>query len=72
MNRMLAKLGAVMVMGLVLLSNQGCNKKWLQSDGEGRSESGSAKLPSMSGGGSSSELRGFVIHRRNNWSKADI
>lgn len=59
MNRMLAKLGAVMVMGLVLLSNQGCNKKWLQSDGEGRSESGNAKLPSMSGGGSSGELRGF-------------
>lgn len=59
MNGVLAKCGAVVMIGLVLLSNQGCNKKWLQSDGEGKAESGSSKLPNMSGGGSSSELSGF-------------
>ena len=59
MNGVLAKCGAVVMMGLVLLSNQGCNKKWLQSDGEGKAESGSSKLPNMSGGGSNSELSGF-------------
>src|SRR6185312_6287372 len=59
MNRLIMKSGAVMVMGLALLSNQGCNTKWLQSDGEGKAESGSSKLPNMSGGGSSNELSGF-------------
>ncbi|BFU92329.1 MAG: Peptidoglycan-associated protein [Nitrospira sp.] len=59
MNGVLAKSGAVVMLGLVLLSNQGCNKKWLQSDGEGKAESRSSKLPNMSGGGSNSELSGF-------------
>lgn len=59
MNRVIAKSGVVMVMGVVLLSNQGCNTKWLQSDGKGGSGSESSKLPNMSGGGSSGELSGF-------------
>lgn len=59
MHRLIMKSGAVVVMGLALLSNQGCNTKWLQSDGEGKVGSGSSKLPNMSGGGSSGELSGF-------------
>ena len=59
MNRAIVKSGAVVVMGLVLLSNQGCNTKWLQSDGEGKAGSGNSKLPNMSGEGSSGELSGF-------------
>lgn len=59
MNRLIMKSGAVMVMGLALLSNQGCNTKWLQSDGEGKAGSGSSKLPNMSGGDSRGELSGF-------------
>ncbi len=59
MNRVIAKSGVVMVMALVLLSNQGCNTKWLKSDGDGGSGSGSSKLPNLSGGGSSGELSGF-------------
>jgi peptidoglycan-associated lipoprotein len=59
MNRVLAKSGAVMVMGIVLLSNQGCNTKWLKSEGEGGSGSASSKVPSISGGGASGELSGF-------------
>lgn len=59
MNRLIMKSGAVMVVGLALLSNQGCNTKWLQSDGEGKAGGGSSKLPNMSGGGSSGELSGF-------------
>jgi peptidoglycan-associated lipoprotein len=48
-----------MVMGIVLLSIQGCNTKWLKSDGEGGSGSASSKVPNISGGGSSGELSGF-------------
>src|SRR5574337_1415223 len=59
MNKVMAKSGALMVMGLTLLLSQGCNTKWLKSDGEAGSESGSAKLPSMSRLGSSGELSGF-------------
>lgn len=59
MNRVLTKSGAVMVMGIVLLSNQGCNTKWLKSEGEGGSGSASSKVPSISGGGASGELSGF-------------
>ncbi len=59
MNRVLTKSGAVVMMGLILLSSQGCNTKWLQSDGEGRAGGGSSKLPNMSGEGRSSELSGF-------------
>lgn len=59
MNKVLAKSGVLMVMGVTLLLNQGCNTKWLKSDGEHGSGSGSEKLPSMPGLGSSGELSGF-------------
>ena len=59
MNNMIAKSGAVVVMGLILLSNQGCNTKWLKSDGEGGTGNESSKLPNMSRGGPSGELSGF-------------
>lgn len=59
MYRVIAKSGAMVVMGIALLSNQGCNTKWLQSDGEGKSGSESSKLPNISGNSSSGELSGF-------------
>ncbi len=59
MNRVIAKSGAVVVMVLVLFSSQGCNTKWLKSDGDGGSASGGSKLPNLSGGDSSGELSGF-------------
>lgn len=62
MNRVLAKSGVVMAMGVVLLSSQGCNTKWLKSEGEGGAGSASLKVPSMSRGGSSGELSGFSRH----------
>ena len=60
MNRAtLVKFGAVMVMGIVLLSNQGCNTKGLKSDSEGGRGSGSVgtKLAPVSGGGSSGDTK---------------
>lgn len=59
MNGVLTKSGTVVLMGLVLLSNQGCSTKWLQTDGEGKSGSASSKLPNTSGGGTTGELSGF-------------
>jgi peptidoglycan-associated lipoprotein len=59
MNRVLAKSGAVVVMGLVLLSNEGCNTKWVQSDGKSGSGSESSKHPNVSRESSSGELSGF-------------
>jgi peptidoglycan-associated lipoprotein len=69
MNKMVSKSGVVAVlMGMILLSNQGCGMKWLQSGGEsesGSAQSGSAaggassNLPGISRGGSSGELSGF-------------
>ena len=75
MKRALAKSGAVMLMGIVLLSNQGCNTKGLKSESEGERGSGSvgtmlpptsggnssgdATLPTLSGESSSGELSGF-------------
>ena len=75
MYRALAKTGAVMVMGIVLLSNQGCNTKWPKSESKGEPGSGSVgttlppisggnssgdtKLPALSGESSSGELSGF-------------
>lgn len=53
MKRKIAKSGAAVIMGMILLSSQGCGMKWLQSDGE------SDNLPKISGGGSSGELSGF-------------
>lgn len=52
MNKIVAKSGAVIIMGMVLLSSEGCGTKWMQSDGENG-------LPKISGGGSSGELSGF-------------
>ena len=48
-----------MVMGIVLLSNQGCNTKGLKSDSEGGRGSGSVgtKLAPVSGGGSSGDTK---------------
>lgn len=61
MNKVVARCGAVMAMGIVLLSNQGCNTKWLKSEGEsGGAGNASSKLPNISGGGSGSELSGFA------------
>ena len=36
MNRVLVKSGTVMAIGILLLSNQGCNTKWLKSGDEGK------------------------------------
>ena len=59
MNRALAKSGAVMLMGIVLLSNQGCNTKGLKSESEGERGSGSVgtKLPPISGENSSGDTK---------------
>ena len=57
MKRALAKSGAVMLMGIVLLSNQGCSTKGLKSESEGEGGSGSVgtMLPPLSGGGLSDD-----------------
>ncbi|MBH0199655.1 MAG: OmpA family protein [Nitrospira sp.] len=52
MNRTVTQAGALIVMGVVLLTTQGCGMKWLQADGE-------AEIPKISRGGSSGELSGF-------------
>ncbi len=52
MNRMIAKSGAMVIMGMIVLSSQGCGTKWLQSDGDG-------DIPKISRGSSSGELSGF-------------
>lgn len=66
MNRMVLKSGVVALMGMILLSSQGCGMKWLQSGGEsdsGSTQSGSgaasSNIPGISRGGSSGELSGF-------------
>ena len=61
MNRALAISGAVMLIGIILLSNQGCNRKLLkpESEGERVSERVDTKPPSLSGESSSGELSGF-------------
>jgi peptidoglycan-associated lipoprotein len=59
MTRVVAKLGAVVAVGLLFLSDQGCSKKWVQSESEGGSGSTSSKAPTISGGNSSGELKGF-------------
>jgi len=45
--------------GLLFLSDQGCSKKWVQSESEGGSGSTSSKAPTISSGSSSGELKGF-------------
>ena len=57
MNRALAKSGAVLVMGIVLLSNQGCSTKWPKPEGQHGSGSAGTKLPTLSGGDSSGNTR---------------
>jgi peptidoglycan-associated lipoprotein len=60
MNSTLTKSRAMMVIiGVVLFLNQGCNTKWLKSEGERGSGSASSTLPNLSGSGSSGELSGF-------------
>lgn len=59
MNSVLIKSGVAVIMGLMLLSSQGCNTKWLKSGSESESSHGSSKLPTMSGDGSNRELSGF-------------
>lgn len=59
MTRVTAKLGVVVAVGFLFLSDQGCSKKWVQSESEGGSGSTSSKAPSISGGGSNGELKGF-------------
>ncbi len=59
MNRVLAKSGAVMLMGVVLLLNQGCSAKLAKSESEGERVLGSVatKLPPISGENSSSDTK---------------
>src|SRR5688572_27343014 len=59
MYRALAKTGAVMVMGIVLLSNQGCNTKLPKSESKGEPGSGSVgtTLPPISRGNSSGDTK---------------
>jgi len=52
MNRTVTQAGAVVVMGVMLLANQGCGIKWVKADGEG-------DVPKISRGGASGELSGF-------------
>ncbi|NJL17484.1 MAG: OmpA family protein, partial [Nitrospira sp.] len=59
MNRVIVKSGMMMALAVILVSVQGCSKKWVQSDSESGSGSASSKLPNISGGGSSGELSGF-------------
>lgn len=66
MNRALATSGAVMLMGIVLLSNQGCNPKLLKPESEGERvlESVGTKPPSMSGENSSGDTKLPPIGRK--------
>ncbi|MCS6305736.1 MAG: OmpA family protein [Nitrospira sp.] len=59
MNTALAKFGAVVVMGIVLLSDQGCNTKGLKSESEGERGSASVgtKLPSIFGESSNGDTK---------------
>jgi peptidoglycan-associated lipoprotein len=59
MTRTVAKSGAVVAMGILLLLTQGCNTKWVKSEGDGGAGSTGSKLPTISGGSSSGELSGF-------------
>ena len=52
MNRTVTQAGALVVMGMIFLANQGCGMKWVQAEGEG-------DVPKISRGGASGELSGF-------------
>lgn len=60
MTRVVTQVAAVAVVGLLFLSDQGCSKKWVQSESEGGSGSTSSKTPTISGGRSSGDLKGFA------------
>lgn len=59
MNRTTAKSVVVIAIAAVVLSTQGCGKKWVQSDNDSGSGNMSSKLPNISGGSSNGELSGF-------------
>ena len=59
MTKVVAKSGVVVAIGILLLSTQGCNTKWVKSEAESGSGSASSKLPNLSGGKSGGELSGF-------------
>src|SRR5215204_766154 len=61
MERTVGKCMAMTAIGLMLLANQGCGVKWLQSGGDSQSASdqGSSNYPGFSRGGASGELSGF-------------
>lgn len=44
MTRLVVKLGVVVAVGLLFLSNQGCSKKWVQSESEGDPEAAVRRL----------------------------
>lgn len=52
MNRTVIQAGALVIMGVIFLANQGCGIKWVKADGEG-------DIPKISRGGASGELSGF-------------
>lgn len=52
MNRTVTQAGALVIMGVIFLANQGCGMKWVKADGEG-------EPPKISRGESSGELSGF-------------
>ena len=74
MNRAVAKAGGIVIAGMVLVLNQGCGMKWLQTGGETESASTSAsrpgltnpdrhsQLPSLAPDRSNHELSGFSQH----------
>lgn len=59
MTKVVARSGAVVAIGILLLSAQGCNTKWVKSGEESGAGSGGSKLPTLSGGSSGGELSGF-------------
>jgi peptidoglycan-associated lipoprotein len=60
MNRVTTKSVVAIAVAALMLSTQGCGKKWVQSDNDsGSSSANSKKLPDISGGSSSGELSGF-------------
>lgn len=59
MNRTTGHLVVVIAIAAVMLSTQGCGKKWVQSDNDNGTGSANSKLPNISGGSSGGELSGF-------------
>jgi peptidoglycan-associated lipoprotein len=67
MKRVLAKSGAIILMGIVLLLNQGCSTKLAKSESEGERVSGSVdtKLPPISEQSSSDDMKVPPISQQN-------